>query len=302
MKPSTLRRLLSLPARLPLGALYGISGAIAPVLHHLVRYRRRVVRENIDRCFPEKTPAEKRDIEKKFYRNFADNVVETLKLLDISDKEMADRMEFEGTEILDDLMARGKSIAVYFSHTFNWEWAPSVSLHTVEKPSDRHVFAQIYRPLRSKSFDALMLDMRHRFGSESIPKATALRRLLTLRRKGVPSITGFMSDQHPSHGDPGHLTTLLGRPTLMISGTETLARKLGMAAVYWDIEKTSRGHYRITTRLIADDVASTAPGEVTERYTRLLEATIRRQPELWLWSHNRWKHPVTLPEKENGTD
>ncbi len=104
-----------------------------------------------------------------------------------------------------------------------------------------------------------------------------------------------MSDQHPSHGDPGHLTTLLGIPTLMITGTETLARKTGTAAVYWDMERTGRGRYRITTRLMAADAAATAPGELTEMYTRMLEDTIRRDPAQWLWSHKRWKHPVTLP-------
>ena len=106
-----------------------------------------------------------------------------------------------------------------------------------------------------------------------------------------------MSDQHPSHGDPGHLTTLLGRPTLMISGTETLARKLDMAVIYWDMSRTSRGHYHITTRLIAEHPADMAPGEITETYTRMLETTIRRDPALWLWSHKRWKHPVTPPQQ-----
>jgi len=276
---------------LPFWALYRLADVAAVVLHRVVGYRRLVVRGNIDACFPEKTEAERRKIEHEFYRNFADNCVETVKLLHISDEEMMRRMEFENTAEIDRLLAEGRNIMVYFAHVFDWEWAPSVSLHTVCRPGEV-AFCQVYRPLRSKTFDALMLRIRSRFHSISIPKESTLRQLLRFRSNGKLSITGFMSDQHPSHGDPGHVTTLLGRPTLMISGTETLARKLDFAAIYWDMERTGRGHYRITTRLLAEHPAELAKGELTERYTRALEATIRRNPANWLWSHNRWKHII----------
>lgn len=299
MTANTLRRMLKPLAWMPLRALHGLSTVTAVVLHRVVRYRRRVVRANLEAAFPDKSPAERRDIERRFYHNFTDNFVETLKLLHISDDEMARRMEFVDTDIIDTLMDQGKSIVVYFGHFFNWEWAPSISLHTRHKPSDKVVFAQIYRPLRSEAFDGLMLGIRSRFGSESIDKKVALRRLLQYRREGRLSITGFMSDQHPSHGDPGLITTFMEQPTAIITGTETLARRLGMALIYWDMERVGRGRYRITTRLIADDAASLPEGEATRRYAQMLETTIRRDPSIWLWSHKRWKHKVTLPDNES---
>lgn len=299
MTANTLRLLLKPLAWLPLSVLYGLSTVTAVVLHRVVRYRRRVVRSNLEAAFPDKSQAERRDIERRFYHNFTDNFVETLKLLHITDEEMARRMEFVDTDIIDSLMDQGKSIVVYFGHFFNWEWAPSISLHTRHKPSDKVAFAQIYRPLRSEAFDGLMLGIRSRFGSESIDKKVALRRLLQYRREGRVSITGFMSDQHPSHGDPGLVTTLMEQPTAIITGTETLARRLGMALIYWDMERLGRGRYRITTRHIADDAASLPEGEATRRYAQMLETTIRRDPSIWLWSHKRWKHKVTLPDNES---
>lgn len=299
MTADTLRLLLKPLAWLPLSALHGLSTVTAVVLHRVVRYRRRVVRANLEAAFPDKSPAERRDIERRFYHNFTDNFVETLKLLHISDDEMARRMEFVDTDIIDTLMDQGRSIVVYFGHFFNWEWAPSISLHTRHKPSDKVAFAQIYRPLRSEAFDGLMLGIRSRFGSESIDKKVALRRLLQYRREGRLSITGFMSDQHPSHGDPGLITTFMEQPTAIITGTETLARRLGMALIYWDMERLGRGRYRVTTRLIADDAASLPEGEATRRYAQMLETTIRRDPSIWLWSHKRWKHKVTLPDNES---
>lgn len=299
MTANTLRQLLKPLACLPLSVLYGLSTVTAVVLHRVVRYRRRVVRLNLEAAFPDKSQAERRDIERRFYHNFTDNFVETLKLLHITDEEMARRMEFVNTDIIDSLMDQGKSIVVYFGHFFNWEWAPSISLHTRHKPSDKVAFAQIYRPLRSQAFDGLMLGIRSRFGSESIDKKVALRRLLQYRREGRVSITGFMSDQHPSHGDPGLVTTFMEQPTAIITGTETLARRLGMALIYWDMERLGRGRYRITTRHIADDAASLPEGEATRRYAQMLETTIRRDPSIWLWSHKRWKHKVTLSDNES---
>lgn len=273
--------------------MYLIADIIYFFLYHVGHYRLDVVRKNLASSFPEKSQKELREIEKQFYRNFSDYIVETLRLAHISDKKMAECMQFENVELIDRYLDEGRSIAVYFAHTFNWEWAPSISLHTKLKPSDKVEFSQVYRPLKSGFADRLMLRLRGRFHSVGYPKATTLRCLLKAKKRGSLTITGFMSDQHPSHGDPGHLTTLLNHPTLMISGTETLARKLDMAAVFWDMEKTSRGHYKITVRPLADRVSQTAEGEVTEKYTRLLEKTIQRNPAIWLWSHKRWKRPVT---------
>jgi len=144
-------------------------------------------------------------------------------------------------------------------------------------------------------FDALMLRARSRFGSLSLPKATVLRELIRLRRDGMLNVTGFMSDQKPSHGDPALPLMFLNRPTAFITGTEELARRMGMAAVYWDMYKTGRGYYEIDCRLLAENVADTERGDVTRAYASVLEETIERNPSIWLWTHKRWKHPVELP-------
>lgn len=293
-----LAALVAAAARLPWCVLYGVSTAIYFVLCHGIGYRRKVVMKNLRESFPEKTEREINDIARKFYRNFADMIVETVKLLHVSDAEMRARFTFEGVEIIDGMMRQGRSVAAYFSHTFNWEWAPSVTLWSSLVADRDAAFCQVYRPLRDKAMDALMLRIRCRFGARSLPKKNTLRALLALRRDGMPSVTGFMSDQKPSHGDPAYITTFLSHPTAFITGTETLARRLGMAAVYWDITRVGRGRYHLTVKTLSDDVASAEPMAVTAKYVRMLEDTIRRDPANWLWSHKRWKIPVTLPEND----
>ena len=287
-----LHALLWLPARLPLRVLYLFADVFFVLLYHVVRYRRGVVDGNLVQCFPEKDLQDRRRIARSFYRNFADYIVETVKLLHIGDDEIRRRMVFDNLGLLQAHIAAGRSVAVYFGHAGNWEWAPSVTLHMQAAGDEAARFAQVYRPLSNGAVDALMLRLRSRFGSVSLPKATVFRSLAMWRAKGIVSVTGFMSDQKPSHGDPTVPLLFLGRPTAFISGTETLARRLGMAAIYWDMEKTSRGHYRITCRPLADNVAETAPGEITRSYAAMLEKTITRNPAIWLWTHKRWKHPV----------
>ena len=282
-------------ALLPMRVLYVLSDFLYLVVYHVARYRRKLVRENLAACFPDRNETDRRDIEKKFYRNFTDYIVETVKLLHISDAEIKRRMQFENIELIDRLTAEGRSVVIYFSHCGNWEWAPSMTLH-VRHDADSHVeYCQVYRPLRSEITDRLMLRLRSRFGSLSFPKSSVLRDLIKLRRNGVTSVTGFMSDQKPSHGDPTVVTTLLNRPTAMISGTETLARKLDMAVIYWDMEKPGRGRYRLTCRLICENPAEMTEHSITLSYAAMLQETIERNPSIWLWTHNRWKYPVQLP-------
>lgn len=296
-----LRGLLYLVALLPFWVLYGIADVIFVLVYYVVRYRRKMVRKNLALCFPEKTERERSRIERQFYRNFADYIIESIKLLHISDKAMQRRFAFENVDVVRRYLSEGKGIIAYFAHTFNWEWTPSITLSCKREIQENNaVFAQIYRPLRNADFDKLMLKLRSRFGSESISKHVALRTILGYKREGVPAIIGFMSDQKPSHGDELHILQFLGRRTAVITGTETLARRLGMAVVYFDIDKPRRGHYRLTVRDMSENASKTEPYELTHNYFDLLENTIRNNPAIWLWSHNRWKNtpPDEATEKK----
>jgi KDO2-lipid IV(A) lauroyltransferase len=283
---------LVLLAHLPLRVLYLFADLLYLTIYYVVRYRRKLVRRNLTRCFPDKTEAEHIEIERKFYHNFADYIIETVKLMHISDKEMMQRFTFTNIGAIQDFMEQGRSIAAYFSHCGNWEWTTSITLHCPEQVAVGNAFCQVYRPLRNKHFDNIMFRIRRRFGSVSIPKTLTLRRLLEMRNTQVTSITAFMSDQKPSHGDTVHVVNFLNRPTAVITGTETLARRLRMAVVYLDMTKLSRGHYNIAVHVMADDAALTQPFFITDTYFKLLEQTIKRDPSIWLWTHNRWKNPI----------
>lgn len=286
--------LIKIGSAMPFPVLYALSDFVYFVIYYLVRYRRKLVSKNLRNSFPQLTEGERRKIEREFYRNFADYIFETVKYYRASYKTLSKRMEFENMELIERHFAEGRSIVTYFSHCGNWEWVTIMGERFRGRPDVQ--LAEVYRPLRNKWMDALMLRIRTRFNTACFPKATVFRELVRLKRDGILSCTGFMSDQKPSHGDRLHVVEFLNQPTAVITGTETVARKMKAAVVYFDMTKTRRGHYRLKVVPMADDASSTPEYQLTDRYFGLLQENILRQPAIWLWSHNRWKHKVELKD------
>ena len=282
---------MSAVAALPLPLLYPAADFAAFTLRRIVRYRRRVVRANLKEVFPNLSDKERLNIEKKFYRHLCDIFVETFKLLNISDKEIDRRVTAEGAELIDDSSRRGKSSVVFLGHYGNWEWGTALCRHLKVKTD----FVQLYRPLRNRFFDHLMLRIRGRFGSKSIPVKTALRQLISLTQSGETFVAGFIADQRPlGKNKAKHWTDFLGIDTAYLPGGEMLGRHLDTDFYYLDISMPRRGRYHFKVIPIKTDHNAghtPDPAEeypVTRQYLKLLEQTIRRDPPLWLWSHNRW--------------
>lgn len=279
---------LSLLSHLPFAMLYPLAGLLGFTAEYLVRYRSRIVTRNISDSFPELTEKEVRSVRRKFYHRLGDYFVETLKFPAMSEKELKKRMVFEGTDIVDKYLSEGREIVIYTSHFGNWEWITSMGLWCRMYP--KAAFAHVYRPLKQPWFDRWWLRLRGRFNS-SIPMKNVLRRLLAWRKEGTPWITGFLSDQKPSHAGTVHEVEFLGRTTPFIYGTEELARKLNAVVLLFDTEVVGRGHYKSRVRLVTDDPTSLPEGEITRLYAENLTAQIRKTPEAYLWSHNRWRLP-----------
>lgn len=280
--------LLWLMSLLPLGILYLFADLLGFVAFHIVRYRRKLVRRNLSDCFPDLSIKQLRRIEKGFYRRLGSYFVETVKMLTISDRQLHRRMTFVDAGLVDKYLREGRDIVIYTSHLGNWEWITSFSLWSEMR--GRAEFAHVYRPLKNRWFDAWWLRLRGQF-NKSLPMHSVLRSLLSWRREGIPWITGFLSDQKPSHAGKSVEVQFLGRKTPFIYGTEELARKLNAVVMLFDTDASVRGHYSSTIRLVTDNPSSLPEGEITRIYAENLTGQIRRAPEAYLWSHNRWKLP-----------
>lgn len=283
--------LLYLLSFLPLRALYVISDGFYCMVYFLVGYRRRLVRTHLADCFPEKDEAERRKIERGFYHWFCDYLVETIKLFSMSERQIRRRMVFEGHEAINADFSKGQSVGLYLGHYCNWEWITSLPLWT----SPEGKCAQIYHPLENVWFDRLFLRLRERFGAKCIPMAETLRRLVGYRKEGQPIVLGYISDQIPFWNNIHHWLDFLHHDTPVLTGAERLMRQLGESVYFADISRPRRGYYVCRFVKMADNASKTVEKgttnqwPLTDRYFQMLEECIRRQPECYLWTHNRWK-------------
>lgn len=270
---------------LPLRMLYVLSDGLFYLIYYVVKYRRPLVRKNLTSSFPDKGEEEIVRIERAFYSWFCDYIVETLKLFTMSKKQMKRRMVFHASEEVDKQIAAGKSCAIYLGHYGNWEWVSSLPLWL----SDQATCLQIYHVLENEAIDALFLRVRGRMGSTSIPMADTLKTIIKRQREGQRLVVGFIADQVPLWNSIHYWSDFLHHDTPVFTGTERIAKHQNMAVFYLDVTRPKRGYYEATFKLVTDQPKETPQFSITESYMQLLQATINRTPQYWLWSHNRWK-------------
>jgi KDO2-lipid IV(A) lauroyltransferase len=267
--------------------LYLFSDVLYFLIYRVVRYRRKVVRENLRNSFPEKTEMERRLIERKFYRHFADYIVETIKLSHISHEELLRRAHLANPEMIEPLLAQGHTcIMLLMGHYGNWEWF--TGFHSCF--GGKVQVHQIYRPLTNKAFDRLFLFLRTRFQSCGIRKNDIFRDIIRLKQTKTPALIVFIADQTPSKANIHYRTTFLSQESAMLTGPERIATKLNIPVVFVDVRNTKRGYYRVDFELMTDRPKEMPEYWITEEYTRRMERCILREPAYWLWTHKRWKY------------
>lgn len=275
--------LIRLLSRLPLRVLYIISDFLFFMSFYVVRYRKRMVKQNLLNAFPEKNAHELRSIEKEFYKNLCDYAVETLKLVTISKEELSQRMVFKNPEVVEKFKAENQSILFLASHQFNWEWV--LVSASVNFPM---AIDFVYQPVNSKFFDELTLATRSRFGAHPIKRDEVARELV--KRKPILRGIATVADQYPGYGrDKKYITQFLDQETAFFLGTNQLAQLSQYPALYYKTIKKQRGYYEAHPVLVASPPYPKDSEVVIENYVRVVEETIREYPAGWLWSHNRWK-------------
>ena len=280
--------------KLPYCVLYLISDIMYFLVYYLVRYRRKVVRDNLVKSFPEKSLKEIKKIERKFYSSLCDYFFETIKLYGLSEKQMRKRMVFTGLEDVNRMLSKGHSCVCYMGHFINWEYITSISLHFND---DNLVIGDIYHPLENKRFDRLMKKVRDQYGAESITMANTLRRILQITKEKKKYLIGFIADQVPTWESINHWVDFLHRDTPVFTGTEKIAQRTQASLFYLKIKRVKRGYYTAHFEFFAEDASKMAEFEPTNRYYELLEQDIKENPELWLWTHKRWNRTRAGYEK-----
>lgn len=281
--------LLTLISHLPFWMLYLLADLLFFFVFYIARYRRKVTQVNLANAFPEKTEKEREQIERKYYRFLADMILESLKMYSMDAQEIQSRCRIKNPEEVQRHQDEGRSVLLASGHYANWEWANLVVALAFKEP----LFV-IFKPLTDKKFGEYLNKMRSRFGTTMVPMKLTLRKIAELKNKKY--MFGFASDQTPAKHESQYFTSFLNQPTAVFLGLEKIAKITKNPVVFLQIDRVSRGYYDYTFTTLVEDPSATSEYEITDLHTRKLEEIIRRKPELWLWSHRRWKF---TPEEIN---
>jgi len=271
---------------LPLRILYVLSDIFYPIVYYIIKYRKSVVRTNIEKSFPEKSKKELRKIERGFYRFFCDLFIESIYQININDAEIKRRFEFVNADAILQHYAEKNGVMIMTSHYGNWEWGTNFSLFSDKKVAS----CQIYKQLSNVKFNALMYKLRAKHGGINIEKRELLRAILRLKSENNFALYWMISDQTPAQKKIHYWTNFLNQDTPALTGSEQLARKFDYPVYYAEVKCIKRGYYQCELIPISLEPAKTEEFEITEKYMQMLQKTIEAQPEYWLWSHRRWKY------------
>jgi KDO2-lipid IV(A) lauroyltransferase len=271
-------------AYLPLCVHYLFATLLWPVVRYVVRYRLKVVRGNLERCFPDKSRKELRKIERQYYRHMVDLLAEGFYNIAAPLKNIIRHYRFENAEILEPYYEQNRSIVLMSAHYNNWEY-----MITSLNSRISHHGVGVGKPLDNKGFGRFITGRRDRYGTEIVDQTNVREVMSYYDRWKVPVSYMMLSDQSPSNPHRSYWTKFLGQDTAFLFGAEHFAKKYNMPVFFYDVRKLRRGHYSIRFRLLTDQPNSLPEGEITQRYVRHLEQQIRLYPQYWLWSHRRWK-------------
>lgn len=283
---------LKLLSYIPFGVLYFLSDCLFYVVYYVVRYRRGVVRKNLVGCFPEKSEQEIKQIEKKFYSFFTDLILESCKMTSISPTEFRRRMKFTNVEAAKAVLREGKTISLYMGHYGNWEWVSSMPLWM----EDDVTSVQIYHKQSNENMNKLILSNRERMGAVSVEMRKTARYITEQVTAHNVSVIGFIADQAPRKKDIRYYLPFLNHRTPVLTGTEKIIKHYDFAAWFLKMKRVKRGYYEAEFVQLSDKTHSLPDFKLTDSYFQALEQMILDCPELYLWSHNRFRGATKLGE------
>ena len=269
---------------LPLRIQYLLSDLLFVLNFLFIGYRKKVVYLNLRNSFPEKSNKDIRSITRKFYRHLFDQMIESIALMHMSPRKILKHNRFKNPEVIEDLYKKNKGVILVSGHYGNWEWIISLQMLVSYKT------LAIYKQLNNKYFDRMYINIRSRYGMTPVPMNRILRELISREQKNELTLTYSLGDQRPLFRHIQYWTRFLNQDTPVDLGTEKIARKKNLAVVFSKMRKIRRGIYETEFIPLFENSRETKEHEITDKYLSILEKTIIDRPELWLWTHKRWKH------------
>lgn len=269
---------------------YKVVGRLVYLLLRVVRYRSGVIRTNLEQSFPEKDEHEIERIVKATYRNLAEVIVDTIALAGATKRGDLHHVTWVNRDEHIE-RTKGRDWIAMASHYSCWEY---FLLWSIEAPESQ--LMGVYHPLKSPVFEHFYRRLRNFAPNISqVTMQDTVRHYIRNRSTERNIVLGLISDQTPNLRADTEWIEFLNRKTAFIEGGEKLGRRFHIPLYFTYIERLGPGHISIRFDEIYDGYEEVEDMEITRRYAEHLERMIKAKPELWMWSHKRWKHS---PEKQ----
>jgi len=279
-----LRGILYLVGIMPRFVLCGLSNFLAFLAQRVFGYRSRVVMDNLRKAFPEREEKELRRIARGSYRAFIDTMLNIFRIRYASQRRVLRTMTCKNAALLQRLYGEGKSGVIMAGHYSCWEYIG------VLQRDIKHQTVAAYQPLSFAPLENVIAEGRTRFGAIMAALRDVFKVLIDHQQRGIPTMTLMVSDQSPARGSCTHWLTLLGQPTPVLVGPERIAKKINAAVMYLRVVEKRRFSYEYEIVMLSENAAQEAEMAVTKKFYAELEKDLRRVPQLWMWTHKRWKH------------
>jgi KDO2-lipid IV(A) lauroyltransferase len=252
----------------------------------LDKKRKRIARENMARCLPELSLAEREALLEENYRHYGVLGLELMHYLSPFPshyRSYAGRVAvLEGLEHWKAAHARGKGVIFLSAHMANWElMVAQGGLHGI-------VLSMVTRRLKPEWLHRQMELTRLSVGVRGLYQPRTLPGVLRALRHGES--VGFVMDQYmpPPMGSP---MSFFGTVVDTLAAVAPLVARTGAAVVPVTQRRESDGRVRIIISPVLD--LADVMDDLDRTNVRLLnevEAMIRANPTQWLWTHRRFKN------------
>ena len=264
--------------------MYFLSDILYLITYYLVGYRRKVVKENLLACFPDRDKRWRRQLERRYYRHLADLLVEGVYNLYATPPALKRRYRLVNRQVVDRYYERGQTVVLMSAHLGNWEYmVSSLGMQML------HHGIGVGKALNDKLVAGYITRRRTRYGTQVVDSSDVRREVAYYDQHHVPCALMMLSDQSPVNPHRSYWTTFLNRDTAFLYGAEHFARQYNYPVIYYSVEQVKRGHYEVTFTPLCEHPQEVPQYTIVESYARRLEQDILKHPEQWLWSHRRWK-------------
>ncbi|MFO0726974.1 MAG: lysophospholipid acyltransferase family protein [Myxococcota bacterium] len=259
----------------------------------LFRYRRRVILENLAQAFPEKTAAERQALARRAAQHLSLTLLETLRIGREIQLGLGRNVRVIGFEHLLAAARSGRGVIVVGAHYGSFELVSGVLCHQLKDVIRCALVVKSFSP----AFDRTLTKLRQVTGLEIIrgDDRSAAKEILKMLREG--QLVTFVIDQNATRKQ-GIFVDFFGKPASTMTAAAVFAVRSKAAVIPAYVWREGPNQHVFEALPEFDETPPEGADPVawrTARWTQLIEAQIRRQPEQWLWTHRRWKtRPLPL--------